>query len=283
MARVSKGNNLLTGLLQPGWTYAVDDYGLITGRSMYRLDKDTEQVFRGQAHPVIAKMKAQKVTYTYDRLGYLLADVTYAGIIQESGVTAPAVTASNGLTSASITTHPNFFSADSTLALAGDGSSFTASDIVKGQWVGGDFGAHFESLEGGGKFLGFKDARSQEKQLFYGKSNYLARETSFTGYVYVDAGANLQLVKDFLNQVGMSNSVAVFGGMTLLPDYLGPSFINPDNQLAQLLLTQGSVESYVYPSEVPSAATNPLIVKVNYEIKWSRDGYPPRVYPLASE
>lgn len=279
MARVSEGNPLSTGLLQPGWTYTVDDYGLMTGKAIYRLDKDSEQVFRGQDHPVIPKLKAQKVLYSYDRLGYLRADVDYAGIVQESGVTAPAVTASNGLTSAPITTHPNFFSDDAQVAIAGDGTTFNPSSIVPGQFVGGEYGAHFESANGG-KFLGFKDPSSTTKQLFFGKSSYLTRETSFQGYVYTN---NLTLAKDFLNQVGMSNSVAVFGGMTLLPDFLGPSYVSPLNQLGQLLLAQGSVESYVYPGEVPSAATNPLIVKINYEIRWNRDGYPIQIYPSASE
>jgi hypothetical protein len=253
----------------------------MTGRANFRVDRaawdnGSSGLGIGVAHPNEANMFAQKLTARYEGLEYVSVDVQYVGIGgQQPGdttITEPNISGSTGLTSEHIATHYNFFS--DTDPIAGDGTTFTASTIVPGEFVGGIYGAHFKRSTGG-EFLGFKDGSTATKRLFYGKTHYLAPTTSFSGVVYVRDDLNLcRLLK---NTVGKTSANGVFGGAKLLPSWLGQDNSNPTNNLPQLLLSQVNFEDYCLAGA--NLDTDPLIVKVTYEIKWLRDGYPEAIYP----
>lgn len=280
MALAKRGDALATAKLLRNWTYENDGYGLYTGRATFRVDRAQVDnvVLVGSAHPNVPSMFVQKRTVRYEGLEYATIDAQYVGVGGNGSpgtetVTRPNITGSTGLTSEHITTHVNFF-ADSN-SIAGNGTTFTPSTIVPGEFVGGDLGAHFKRATGG-EFTGFKDGTVADvRRLMYGKTHYLAPTTSFSGVVYIQD--NLELAKGLLSEVGKSNDVGVFGTVKMLPDWLGPSYVNPTYNLGQLLLSQINFEDFCLASDA-----TPKIVKVTYEIKYLRDGYPEQVYPVAN-
>lgn len=280
MALASRGDPLATAKLLRNWTFENDGYGLYTGRATFRVDQAQVDnvVLVGSAHPNEPSMFVQKRTVRFEGLEYATIDAQYVGVGGNGSpgtetVTRPNITGSTGLTSEHITTNANFFAASN--SIAGNGTTFTPSTIVPGEYVGGTLGAHFKRANGG-EFTGFKDGSVADvRRLMYGKTHYLAPTTSFSGVVYIQN--NLNLAKGLLAEVGKSQSVGVFGTVKLLPDWLGPSFVNATYNLGQLLLSQVNFEDFCL---APDAT--PKIVKVTYEIKYLRDGYPVQVYPLSS-
>lgn len=278
MALVKKGDALATAKLLRNWTFENDGYGLYTGRATFRVDiaNVDASVLIGSAHPNEPSMFVQKRTVRYEGLEYATIDAQYVGIGGNGSpgtetVTRPNITGSTGLTSEHIATHSNFFGEED--PIAGDGTTFTASTIVPGEYVGGDFGAHFKRADGG-EFTGFKDGSVNDvRRLLYGKTHYLAPTTSFSGVIYIYD--DLELAAGLLASVGKSNDVGTFGGVKLLPDWLaGDSKVDPKYNQPQLLLSQINFEDFCLDS-----GGAPLIVKVTYEIKFLRDGYPTVVYP----
>jgi len=282
MALVKQGDALTSAQLLRNWTFENDGYGLYTGRASFRVDRSQVDnlVLIGSAHPNEPAMFVQKRTIRYEGLEYATIDAQYVGVGDNGSpgtetVTRPNITGSTGLTSEHITTNAQFFDADPAKAIAGDGTTFTASTIVPGEYVGGSLGAHFKRSNGG-EFTGFKDGTVADiRRLLYGKTHYLAPTTSFSGVVYIQD--DLPTAKGLLAEVGKSNSVGVFGTVKLLPDWLGPSFVNATYNLGQLILSQVNFEDFCLDS-----LGEPKIVKVTYEIKYLRDGFPEQVYPLAT-
>lgn len=280
MARIDKGNALTTKLLQPGWTYQNDGYGLVTGAARFIVNKGNEAsaVLFGDSHPEVTYLKVHKIQYSYLKNGLVELDVDYVGISPTFGMglqTNPNVTPSGSLTSEHITTHSNFFNADTNKAIAGNGTTFTASTIATGEYVGGKYGAHFENSKGG-KFLGFKDPSTNVTRLYYGKSSYLAPTTSFNGVVYTNS---LTAVQAAIKAVGKRNIKGVFGTIKMFPDWLDQTdWQNNDTKYDQLLLTQISVEDFCVGADKQAK-----LWKLNYEIRYSRDGYPSEVYASATD
>lgn len=281
MARIDKGNALTTKLLQPGWTYQNDGYGLVTGAARFIVTDGSEgsAVLYGDSHPKVNYLKVHKIQYTYQKNGLVEMEVDYVGIAPtfNGGLqTNPNVTPSGSLSSEHITTNYNFFSSNPEKAIAGDGKTFTASTIATNpqEYVGGVFGAHFETNKGG-KFLGFKDPSSNATKAFYGKSSYLAATTAFNGVVYTSSLSNVMAV---IKAVGCRNSKGNFGGIKLFPDWLDQTdWVSSYTQWDQLLLTSVSVEDFCVGADKQAK-----LWKINYEIRYSRDGYPNQVYDVAS-
>jgi hypothetical protein len=251
---------------------------MLTAKAMYQLDQTVggTAVFGGQVHPQYSDLFVHKFTLTRNALNIDEVTAEYIGINSAVGTTTrPNVTASHGLTSDHITTHPNFFgpTAPFTTAIAGNGTVFVGSSIVPGEWVGGVFGAHFKgnAINAGG-FVGFKDSSTAAKQYFYGKNQYLAPTTSFSGHIYTK---NAGTVTSMRNNVGKTSSSNSFDGVKLLPDHLGTTWTANVKGVVRdtLMLSQVSFEDYcVLPSGTP------LIFKINYELRFSREGYPAEVY-----
>lgn len=278
MAIVKKGNSLTTKLIQPGGVYNTDGYGMLTGRATFYVDSATSgtAVIGGQVHPLYTDLFVHKFTLTKGALEMDTIDAEYVGIDSAVGATTlPNVTASIGLTSEHITTHPNFFgpSAGFSTAIAGNGTTFTTSTINPEYRVGGEFGAHFKgTATNAGGFVGFLDSSTAAKQAFYGKNQYLAPTTSFSGSIFTSNPGNIAVIKDAVGKTSSTNS---FGGIKLLPDHIGTSWTvaAKGGTLNTILLSQVSFEDYcVQPSGVPK------IYKINYEIRFNREGYPSPVY-----
>jgi len=276
MGRVETGNDLVTGILQPGWKVNYDGYGLMTCTATYKSDRfgSFSYIERGSSFGEIGftNLKAHKSSISFDSLGIATATVDYVGIetSYNSGLrTDPQVSGSQGLTSENITTHPNFFESGAGFTgtpIAGVGTGTLAAPVypsVAGtsplEYTGNN-GATFE-LTTGRKFLGFKKAEFKD---FYGKTNYLAPQTSFSGQFYTTQSATVQ---GMIARVGKTSGDGSFLSIDLLPAYMGSSFtVSGKNQL---LLAQVNAEDYG------------SLYKVQYEIRYNREGYVASVYAPA--
>jgi hypothetical protein len=276
MARVETGNDLVAGLLQPGWKVSYDGYGLQTCTATYKSDRfgSFAYIERGSSFGEIGftNLKQHKSTISFDSLGIATATVDYVGIelTCNSGLrTEPQVGGSQGLTSEGITTHPNFFESGAGFTgapIAGVGTGTLAAPVypsVAGtsplEYTGNN-GATFE-LTTGRKFLGFKKAEFKD---FYGKTNYLAPQTSFSGQFYTTQSATVQ---GMIARVGKTSGDGSFLSIDLLPAYMGSTFtVSGKNQL---LLAQVNTEDYG------------SLYKVQYEIRYNREGYVASVYAPA--
>jgi len=89
--------------------------------------------------------------------------------------------------------------------------------------------------------------------------------------IYTSSSANVTTLR---NAVGKTSSTNAFGGITLLPSYVGTSFtISGRNQL---LLSQVNFEDYAV-----TAGGTAYVFKINYEIRYNREGYVSPVYSAA--
>ena len=281
MALVNTGDILTAKFVQPGGVYQTDGYALLTGKATYIVDRSVggTAVVGGQVHPQYSNMFVHKFTLTRGALSLDTIDADYVGVDTAAAggdITRPNVTASHGLTSEHITTHPNFFgpSTGFTTAIAGTGTTFAASTINTDYKVGGVFGAHFKgTATNAGGFVGFLDSSTAAKQYYYGKTNYLAPTTSFSGCVYT---TNVGKVTTLRDNVGKTSGTNSFGtGCKLLPDHIGTTWTATVKGSSRdtIMLSQVSFEDYcVQPDGVPK------IFKINYEIRFNREGYPAEVY-----
>lgn len=278
MAIVKFGDALTSKFVQPGSSYETDGYGLLTAKTFYQLDQSVggTAIVGGQVHPQYSDLFVHKFVLKRNQLGIDEVTVDYVGINTAIGnTTRPNVTASHGLTSEHITTHPNFFgpSTGFTTAIAGNGTTFTTSTINPDYKTGGDFGAHFKgTATNAGGFVGFLDSSTAAKQYFYGKNQYLAPTTSFAGCIYT---TQTSVVTSLKNAVGKTSSSNSFSGTTLLPAHVGTSWTASVKGTTRdtLMLSQVSFEDYC----VQSSGT-PKIFKINYELRFNREGYPAEVY-----
>lgn len=273
MARIETGNALTTPVQQPGGKISNDGYGLLTATVVWKADENAalgSVVNRGSTCPLDANCKAHKYSIAYDALGVATLTVDYVGIDGGVTMTDPQITGSQGLTSEHITTHPNFFETATGFTgspIAGVGSGTLAAPVYAStpgpnnstEYVGNN-GATFEQASGK-KFLGFKVAEYKD---FYGKTSYLAPQCSISGVFYTDSSTK---VVNLRNAVGKTSGTGTFASTDLLPSYMGTSFtVSGKNQL---LLAQVSFEDYG------------LLYKVQYELRFNRDGYPSAVYASA--
>jgi hypothetical protein len=278
MARIDQGNSLSSPLLQPGGKLQGDGYGLLTATCVWKADESASigsVINRGSTCPIgtgLGTMTAHKYSISYDSLGIATMTVDYVGIDSSfySGVrTEPQITGSQGLTSENITAHPNFFElaigfTGSPIAGVGSGTISapvytTKSDVSPVEYEGNN-GSRFAAANGN-KFLGFKVAQYKG---FYGKTNYLAPQTSFSGHFYTTSTSNVTGIRD---RVGKTSGTNQFNSIKLVPDYVGTTFTNGSKN--QLLLAQVSFEDFGE------------LYKVSYEVRYNRDGYEPAVYATA--
>ena len=282
MARIDTGDTLAGVILQPGAKFQEDGYKLVTGTCVFKAAQTASvggTINRGSACPIArySYCKAHRFSVTLDALGIATYTVEYVGIDPAGGsvYTDPQVTATQGLTSENVTSHPNFFTLATSLGftgapIAGVGPSpgtiatpnyQPVTDGAGRTEYTGNNGATFEKKTGG-KFLGFKVPSAAD---FYGKSNYLAAQTSFAGHFYTTSST---VPRKYVNAVGKTSADGTFvSGLDLLPAYMGTGFVYDGKR--QLLLSQVNVEDFG------------SLYKVNYEIRYNRDGYNKAVYAQA--
>ena len=297
MARQDYGNNLDTPVLQPGAKLNNDGYGLLTATCVWKANKNNDLSVgnRGSTCPIGPPnaLSAHKFSVSYDNLGMATITVDYIGIdpaINEGLYTNPEVAASNGLTSENITSNPNFFEPGGdgyANVIAGAPGSYvqspigplveikspsdfitviTGSTIVKvnkKQSYIGLNGACFEEANGG-RFIGFVDP--QYKHL-YGKTNYLAPQSSFSGHFYTTEPLEVKNMMDYLGTTSRDNDWAGVLPM-IIPEYAGIHWVSSavDGEFNQLLLSQVNAQDYGN------------IYKVNYEVRYSVQGWSDLVY-----
>ena len=281
MARIDNGNALTTAMLQPGAKFQTDGYGLVTGTLVFKEDQAGSSAFlaRGEPCPItsFSFCKVHKAATSWDALGLATYTVDYVGISASAGVSAALtktqITGSQGLTSESITTHPNFFELASGAGFSGnpiagvglaDGGTLAvpkyaaaASESDNTTVYRGFNGATFKN-KNGGPFMGFQVPQYKG---YYGKSNYLAPQTSFAGHFYT---TDTSYVIGMRDRVGKTSATNQFAGVKVVPDYVGTTFLNGSKQT--LLLSQVSFEDFG------------LLYKVSFEVRFNREGYEPSVY-----
>ena len=274
MARIDQGNSLSGVILQPGAKFSDDGYGLITGTCVFKADQTASigsTIARGSTCPVAAfnYCTTHKYSVSLDNLGIATYTVDYVGIYPSKGtMTDPQISGSQGLTSDNITTHPNFFELATGFSgspIAGVGTGTVSAPVYtattgadnRPEFVGNN-GATFEK-QNGGKFIGFKVPQYKG---YYGKSNYLAPVSSINGHFYTSSSSAINNLRAAVGKTSGNGTFAT--SYDLLPAYLGTSFTNGTKH--QLLLAQVSFEDYGN------------LYKMQYEIRYNRDGYEPAVY-----
>ncbi len=285
MALVSTGNTLAAEMLQPGYTLTSDGFGLVTCSATYKIDWTASVAItaRGTAFPVagLTYLKAHKSSQSYDSLEYKTIKVDYVGLdptINGGTRSNPNTSVANGLTAENITSHPNFFSAaagytpgplaglpadfggaynDSTLGPPVNRINVSTGATVVVPSCEGYNGACFETFDGG-RFIGFVDPSVPE---LYGKTQYLARTTTYSGVAYYNDASFVQALYLLLGTATATNSWGA--SFPLIPSW-GPIGTTPTGN--QNLLSQINVEEYG------------TLFKVMYEIRYSKEGWPPDVY-----
>jgi hypothetical protein len=273
MALVKKGNALTSEILQPGWTVQSDGFGLNTATATFKHDRyATHKVnVRGEPFPVAGYtyLKAHKAVISNDALEIATIKVDYVGIdptVNGGSATTPNCALANGLTAENITSHSSFFTASSGFsgAIAGDPSTYVndtagvfSPSLGNGQygWIGNN-GACFEK-KAGGRFIGFV---KPEFKAVYGKTQYLAPTSVFSGVIYVSTAGQ---ATDLFTFLGVATASRNWGASDLLPTWApgGAGTFGNRN-----LLSQVNIEEYG------------SLFKVAYEIRFSVDGWSPLVY-----
>lgn len=284
MALVSTGNTLAAEMLQPGYTLTSDGFGLVTCSATYKVDwtASVAVTARGTPFPVagLTYLKAHKSSQSYDSLEYKTIKVDYVGIDPAIGggvMTLANTSVANGLTAENITSHPNFFTAaagytpgplaglpsdfggaynDSTLGPPVNRINVSTGATVVVPSCEGYNGACFETFDGG-RFIGFVDPSVPE---LYGKTQYLARTTTYSGVIYTTSVSFVQALYALLGTATGGNSWGVF---QLIPAW-GPTGTGTYGN--QNLLSQVNVEEYG------------TLYKIMYEIRYSKEGWTPDVY-----
>lgn len=279
MAIILTGNALNVPQQQPGGKFSDDGYGLVTATVVWKSDQSSSLgsvTNRGSTCPLAGASfcTSHKYSITYDSLGLANIVVDYVGIdptVNTATRTNPQVGTSQGLTTAHITGHKNFFvlQAGFTGVIAGVGTgslqvpAYSSQNDVAGkiEYEGAN-GARFERATGG-TFLGFK---KPEYSTLYGRTSYLAPQTSFSGHFYTSQNADVQ---SLIAAVGKTSATNSFASIELMPSYMGTSFISGWFGNAQLLLAQVNTEDFGE------------LYKVNYEIRFNQEGFDPKVYASA--
>jgi hypothetical protein len=281
MAILKTGNELSSPQLQPGAKFIQDGYGLIVGTLTFKVDKtgSSASFYRGAPCPIPAFSfcKMHKASVELGPLDLDTWTAEYVGIGGAGSVTNPNTSMANGLTSENITAHPNFFEQASGFSvgpIAGLPSDFggayndstlgppvtvlnedTGKPVVVPSSEGYN-GACFETGMGG-RFIGFVDPYVPE---LYGKTQYLAAATTYSGVIYASTSSTVTTLLSYLNTASATSS---WGGVTLLPTWgsSGSGSIGRRN-----LLSQVNVEEYG------------TLFKIMYEIRYNPDGWAPLVY-----
>ena len=283
MAIVNTGNALSAEMIQPGISIISDGFGLVTATATYKCDWSAAGAVTQRGEPLdfggLTYLKAHKSSISYDNLQYKTVKVDYVGIDPVFGGvrTLANTSVANGLTAENITTHPNFFEAAAGFTIgpiAGLPANFGGAydDSTLGPPVNvinvdtgrpvtvpsceGYNGACFETGQGG-RFIGFVDPEAPH---LFGKTQYLSRTTTYSGVLYTSSIGDVQALFALLGSATGNNSWGIFN---LIPAWapVGTGVYGNRNLLSQL-----NVEEFG------------LLYKLMYEIRYSKEGWPPDVY-----
>jgi len=273
MARSDKGDALTTKVLQPGWSVQSDGFGLNTCSATYKVNAASAPAInvRGEAFPKAAfsYLKAHKSSIAYDDLGMATMRIDYVGIdptVNGGTRTNANMSAANGLTAENITSHPNFFEnyEPFPLAIAGEPpyTQDTPNNLApnvgnQGPAYLGAAGSCFEKPNGG-RFIGFVNP---DFKTLYGKTQYLAATTTYSGIVYYNDVSFVQALYLLLATATATNSWGAT--FPLLPAWAPVGATTWGNKN---LLSQVNVEEFG------------SLYKVTYEVRYSKEGWDSLTY-----
>lgn len=268
MAPITKGNDLDTPVLQPGYIVADDGYEVLTCKAVYKCNHGVAvgAFARGDSFGPDPRLKAHKISISYGANNIAMVTVDYIGLETEGEYSLPNVSGSATLTTEPITNHPKFFVAGASGGIAGP-NPYALSTLVSkvqpyGQPFQGDNGAIFE-LATGGRFLGFFDNSDPVARKLYQKTNYLAPTSTINGVLYTNDSANVNTLLGYVGKTMYQRGPDGFG--YLLPSYFSPPFKAPDED-DQWLIASVHFEDYGD------------IFKLSYELRFNREGYTHLVY-----
>jgi hypothetical protein len=272
------GNDLESGVLQAGYTIENDGYGLLTCRATYKFDTSivlpppSSRLARGESFPKDTRLKLHKWSVTYNTAQVATVTGDYVGI-EEGEFTRPNCHGDDGLSTEKIETHPNFFETtvghETAPPIAGKQSTWHQSPVIidnKTNLMEGENGATFapsSEPNTGGKFLGFFNENYPE---YYGKTSYLAPTTVFTGIIYTTNSANVNLMRRMVGAAVSTNNLGLTDFPNLVPTEYG-TYWTSESEYPQLLVSKMNCENYG------------ALYKINYELRYSREGFPYIVYP----
>lgn len=268
MAPITKGNDLDTPVLQPGYIVADDGYQVLTCKATYKCNHGVADgsFTRGDSFVPDPRLKAHKISISYAANNIAIVTVDYIGLETESAYSLPNVSGSATLTTEPLTNHPKFFVANSAGGIAGPSPYSTATTITAlkpyTHIFEGDNGAVFE-LSTGGKFLGFYKHDEAGARKLYQKTGYLSPTSTVNGVLYTNSSANINTLLGYVGKTMYQRGPDGFG--YLLPSYFSPPFKAPDED-NQWLIASVHFEDYG------------ALFKLSYELRFNREGYSPKVY-----
>lgn len=260
MARVTKGNQLTSPQLQPGWTIEDDGFGLLTARATYVVSQNTDYGVsgstvlgkapkRGDAFENDPRLTCHRSSSSVNKNGLQVITAEFCGIANGNSTT-PNVTGRGATTTEPIQRHPSFVSKiGGTSASPLNGAKFDGNDLL----------------------LGFGDTSNKK----YGLKSYYSPSFTITGHLYTK---DITVASSLKDRQCCSSSSGSFAGFNLLSglNSLAPSwgtsvpFWMAADESPQLLLNNVSIEPYG------------MLYKVNYEILVAVDGLDVDVYPYES-
>ena len=268
MAKISKGNNLKTPVLQAGYAIDNDGYGLLTCKATYKCDESSAAtaIKRGDVFKPDARLKCHKVSVSYAALGVATITADYCGIAAGDW-TDPNITGTSTLSAESITSHPDFFTkiagpSPYTATVSPDGTGAPAFLGLNGAIFGNNGVNPNKPL-----FKGFFGTFTATEKKLYKRTAYLSPTSSFNGVLYTTKSSNVVAMREFVGKT--MNGRAPQGFRFLLPAYLGDTWKAKD-ETDQLLIASVNFEDYG------------LLYKITYELRFNREGYPKEVYTTTS-
>jgi len=276
MARVSKGNNLSTPVLQPGWTIENDGFGLLTCSATFKANHGTSggspgtgaaalklAPARGSKFPLDERLTCHRASSVMDANGIQVITAEYVGIAVGTN-TEVQVTGGFRSNQEPISTHPAFIKFGGRSDAPVNGASFNND----------------------GSFKRFADPTYSE---WHGVTSYLVPGFSINGHFYTKNPGALPALKDAMgttsstgswggyNLVGPIGVLATIASWNAVPGFIVDLVIlqglnsagapnTVDIQRNQLLLTGVSVEYFGD------------LLKVSYDISFSQDGWNDQIY-----
>jgi len=261
--RVTKGDNLSTLVLQPGWTIENDGFGLLTCSATYVKSHgndagtragDGRTVLgaapkRGDAFPKDGRLSCHRSSSAVNSNGLLVVTAEYIGI-SEGNMTTPQVSGRGATTTEPISTFPTF------------------STAIGGKKDAEINGAVFND---DGSFKLFADPDNRK----YGVRSYYSPTFAITGFFYTK---DMDTVKKLFDSICTSSADGQWKNVQIV---LGLNALGGDGKV-----TKGSWSA---PDESPQLLLNGIgieyfgtLIKVSYDILFSADGFDTGIYPYAT-
>lgn len=265
--RVTKGNSLQRLVLQPGWSVEDDGFGLLTCRATYIQSHGNDagtsagdvndalkaSPKRGDRFIKDSRLSCHRASSSANANGLLVVTAEYVGIAN-GNMTIPQVSGRGATSTEPIASHPAWQS-----KVGG-----TSSSPKNGAVYNDD-----------GSFKTFGDVTNRK----YGVKSYLDPAFNITGHFFtvdLTVAGTLKNCVCTTSSDGQWKNIQLVGKLNALATNAGTSWAgvmawSAADESPQLLLTGLGIEDYG------------TLVKVNYDITVSLDGWDIDIYPYATQ